>query len=77
MIHGPCGTEEPQTAHNALWNFVCDAAAALHGTERAESAAVSLWALLHGAVSLQQSGALADTSPDESIAFGLQAWTDA
>ena len=77
MIQSSCDTGEPQQAHNALWGFVCDVSAALHGTERAASAARSLWALLHGTVSLQQSGALAGKPEDDSITFGLNAWIEA
>ncbi len=73
MIHGPCNTDEPRAGHTALWNLVYQAAAALHGEAEATDAAVSLWALLHGTLSLLQSGALR-MKPEECIRFGLEAW---
>ena len=76
MIHKPCG-EQKREAYETLWKFVCEIAAALHGQNRAAAAAVSLWALLHGTVSLHQAGAIYDLSPAESIHFGLQAWMNA
>ena len=73
MIHGPCQTDEPRAGHTALWNLVYGAAAALHGEAEAAASAVSLWALLHGTLSLLQSGALR-MKPEECIRFGLEAW---
>ena len=73
MINGPCNTDEPRAGHTALWNLVYQAAAALHGEANATDAAVSLWALLHGTLSLLQSGAL-QLKPEECIRFGLEAW---
>ena len=73
MIHGPCTRDQPRAGHTALWNLVYQAAAALHGEAKATDAAVSLWALLHGTLSLLQSGAL-QIEPEECIRFGLQAW---
>ena len=74
MLNGPCGTDEPNPEHVALWSFVLGTAAALHGETRATSAAMSLWALLHGAVALLQAGALVGVRPADSIQFGLDAW---
>ncbi|WP_419805105.1 TetR/AcrR family transcriptional regulator [Terriglobus sp.] len=73
MVHGPCSTGETTEGHTALWQLVYEAAAALHGEAEASHAAVSLWALLHGTISLLQAGALS-MKPDECIRFGLQAW---
>ena len=73
MIHGPCKTDEPRAGHTALWNLVFQAAAALHGEAKATDAALSLWALLHGTLSLLQSGALR-MEPEECLRFGLEAW---
>ena len=73
MIHKPCG-EQKRDAYVALWDFVCEVAAALHGQDQAAEAAVSLWSLLHGTVSLHGAGAIHDLSPAESIHFGLRAW---
>lgn len=74
MLSGPCGTGEPNPEHQALWQFVVDATAALHGQAKATEAAMSLWALLHGAVTLLHSGSLSGARPAESIEFGLNAW---
>lgn len=76
MIHGPCDDGVPAEGHTALWHLVYDAAAALHGEAEARDAAVSLWALLHGTLSLLQAGALR-MKPEECIRFGLRAWLQA
>lgn len=76
IIHKPCG-EQKRDAYTALWEFVCEIAAALHGYDQAAAAAVSMWALLHGTVSLHQAAAIQDLSPFESVAFGLRAWMHA
>lgn len=74
MLQGPCDTGEPNEHYTALWEFVCEAAGVLHGEERASESAMSLWALLHGAVALQQAGALKGMKPAECVQFGLNAW---
>ncbi|GAA3752530.1 TetR/AcrR family transcriptional regulator [Terriglobus aquaticus] len=74
MLQGPCEPGESNANHAALWNFVCETAGVLHGDKRADSAAMSLWALLHGAVALQQAGALAGVKAGDCVRFGLDAW---
>ena len=76
MIHGPCADGETTEGHTALWELVYDTAVTLHGEAEASHAAVSLWALLHGTVSLLQAGAL-KMEPEECIRFGLSAWMQA
>lgn len=74
MLSGPCSTDEPNPEHTALWSLVVSTAAALHGDAKAEASAMSLWSLLHGAVALQQAGALGAVPVAESIEFGLETW---
>ena len=73
MIHGPCESGATTEGHEALWDLVYNATVALHGEAEASHAAVSLWALLHGTLSLLHAGAL-KMGPKESIRFGLDAW---
>lgn len=72
-----CDTSDNTSSNETLWDLVVTEAAQLHGAEDAENAAMSLWALLHGAIALERAGKLGGMKPVDSVQFGLEAWVKA
>ena len=72
-----CDDTVDRPHHRALWDLVIAESTLLHGEQRAEAAATSLWALLHGTVALHSAGMLEGTKPEQNIQFGLEAWIHA
>lgn len=61
-------------AHDHLWQLVVMHVAALTGEHTAPQAAVSLWALLHGFITLENLCALQNDKPSSGLEYGLRAW---
>lgn len=65
---------ESAVAPRQLWDFFTGQVARLVGAQRANEAAVSLWAFLHGVAALQSARLFDDEKPFSSVVFGLSAW---
>jgi AcrR family transcriptional regulator len=62
------------SSRQSLWLFTVEQVQRLTGERRAREASVALWALLHGAVTLEAAQVLGETKPPSGIEFGLEAW---
>jgi AcrR family transcriptional regulator len=65
------------SSRQSLWLFTVEQVQRLTGEARAKEASVALWALLHGAVTLQAGQVLGENKPPSGIEFGLEAWLSA
>ena len=57
-----------------LWLFTVEQVERLTGQTHAREASVALWALLHGASTLESAQVLGENKPPSGIQFGLNAW---
>jgi AcrR family transcriptional regulator len=57
-----------------LWSFTVEQVQSITGEAHAKEAAVALWALLHGAATLEAGQVLGDNKPASGFEFGLNAW---
>ena len=61
-------------AHGALWDCVVEQVRRLSGADRARTAAVALWAFLHGFVILEEAAVFGEEKPANGFEYGLEAW---
>jgi len=61
-------------AGHEIWAFEVELMAQIVGAERATSAAVALWAFLHGFVQLERAAILGDEKPRSGFEVGLEAF---
>jgi AcrR family transcriptional regulator len=61
-------------SRQSLWLFTVEQVQRLTGEARAREASVALWALLHGAVTLEAAQVLGEDKPHSGLEFGLEAW---
>lgn len=66
--------DQNDSARQSLWNFTVEQVQRIAGEARAKEAAVALWALLHGAATLEAAQVLGVTKPASGFEFGLDAW---
>lgn len=57
-----------------LWTFTVEQVQRMTGETNAKEAAVALWALLHGAATLEAGQVLGKNKPASGLEFGLNAW---
>lgn len=57
-----------------LWTFTVEQVQRMTGEAHAKEAAVALWALLHGAATLEAGQVLGENKPASGFEFGLNAW---
>ena len=62
------------SSRQSLWMFTVEQVQRVTGETRARPASVALWALLHGAVTLEASGVLGENKPASGLDFGFEAW---
>ena len=62
------------SSRQSLWSFTVEQVQRLSGEARAREASVALWALLHGAVTLEAAEVLGEEKPASGLEFGLEAW---
>jgi hypothetical protein len=62
------------SARQSLWTFTVEQVERLTGQTRAREASVALWALLHGAVTLEAARVLGENKPATGFEFGMNAW---
>jgi hypothetical protein len=60
-------------AGHAMWTFVVGVVEGAVGPERAASAAVAIWAFLHGFTQLDRTAILSDEKPRSGFQVGLEA----
>jgi AcrR family transcriptional regulator len=78
LLMAPCTPSEEDTeSHLDLWKFVVDQVALISTESRAREAAVALWALLHGIVTLEAAQVFGEEKPFSGFEFGLDAWLTA
>jgi AcrR family transcriptional regulator len=58
----------------SLWSFTVEQVQRMTGEAQAKEAAVALWALLHGAATLEAGQVLGENKPASGFEFGLNAW---
>jgi hypothetical protein len=58
----------------SLWSFTVEQVQRMTGETHAREAAVALWALLHGAATLEAGQVLGKSKPASGFEFGLNAW---
>ena len=61
------------TEGKALWNFVLEVIARTTGNPDDTSAAVALWAFLHGFVTLERNGLFGPSGPQQALEVGIDA----
>ena len=57
----------------ALWNFVLEVIGQITGNSDDTSAAVALWAFLHGFVTLERNGLFGPSGPQKALEVGIEA----
>ena len=62
------------SSRQSLWNFTVEQVQRVTGETRARQASIALWALLHGAVTLEAGQGLGENKPASGFDFGLEAW---
>ena len=62
------------SSRQTLWLFTVEQVERLAGEIHAREASVALWALLHGAFTLETTQVLGENKPPSGIQFGLNAW---
>ena len=62
------------SSRQSLWLFTVKQVQRVAGEARAREASVALWALLHGAVTLETARVLGENKPASGFEFGLEAW---
>jgi AcrR family transcriptional regulator len=62
------------TLRQSLWAFTVEQVQRIAGSDRAAQASVALWALLHGAVTLEAAQVFGEDKPASGLEFGLDAW---
>ena len=72
MPGSDCEAESPE--HGELWTFVVEQVRRSTTQARSREAAVALWALLDGFVSLETAGVFGKEKPATGLEFGLRAW---
>src|ERR1700739_2839616 len=58
----------------SLWSFTVEQVQRMTGETHAREAAVALWALLHGAATLEAGQVHGENKPASGFEFGLNAW---
>jgi len=66
--------DHPGSPRQSLWSFTVEQVRRLTGETHAKEAAVALWALLHGAATLEAGQVLGENKPASGREFGLNAW---
>jgi AcrR family transcriptional regulator len=66
--------DHDSSSRQSLWLFTVEQVQRLIGEIRAREASVALWALLHGAVTLEAAQVLGENKPASGFDFGLNAW---
>ena len=66
--------DHAESSRQSLWSFTVDQVQRVTGERRARGAAVALWALLHGAATLEAGQVLGENKPASGFEFGLSAW---
>lgn len=70
-FHTPDHAGSPR---QSLWSFTVEQVQRMTGETHAKEAAVALWALLHGAATLEAGQVLGENKPASGFEFGLKAW---
>lgn len=70
-FHAP---DHDATFRQSLWAFTVEQVQRIAGSDRAPQASVALWALLHGAVTLEAAQVFGENKPASGLEFGLDAW---
>jgi len=65
------------SSRQSLWMFTVEKVQRVTGEARARPASVALWALLHGAVTLEAAQVLGENKPASGLDFGFEAWLSA
>jgi len=73
MIRKYPSPEGSRAAHDDLWDFTLDLTAGLVGRKEAPSAAVALWAFLHGIAALSQAQMFDERKPKTGMEYGIEA----
>ncbi len=71
IFHTPDHTGSPR---QSLWSFTVEQVQRVTGETHAREAAVALWALLHGAATLEAGQVHGEGKPATGLEFGLNAW---
>jgi len=71
MTPGKLPDEEP-SAHGEMWVFTVGLMSSLTGARQAPEAALTLWAFLHGIVTLDQGGVFGPQKPRAAFPYGLE-----
>ncbi|MGH9739348.1 MAG: TetR/AcrR family transcriptional regulator [Candidatus Acidiferrales bacterium] len=66
--------DHAESARQSLWSFTVEQVQRVTGETRSREAAVALWALLHGAATLEAGQVLGKSKPASGFEFGLNAW---
>jgi AcrR family transcriptional regulator len=66
--------DHDSSSRQDLWLFTVEQVQRLTGERHAREASVALWALLHGAFTLESAQVLGENKPPSGIQFGLNAW---
>jgi AcrR family transcriptional regulator len=67
-------TDHDSKFRQSLWAFTVEQVYRITGSDRAAQASVSLWAFLHGAVTLEAAQVFGENKPASGLEFGLDAW---
>ncbi len=70
-FHTPDHAGSPR---QSLWSFTVEQVQRMTGEMHAKEAAVALWALLHGAATLEAGQVIGENKPASGFEFGLKAW---
>jgi AcrR family transcriptional regulator len=70
-LHTP---EHDASSLQSLWAFTVEQVQQVAGPGVAAKATVALWALLHGAVTLETAQIFGETKPASGLEFGFDAW---
>ena len=70
-LHAP---QHDAACGQSLWLFTTGQVRRVAGEDRAEKAAVALWALLHGVAVLEAKQVFGGNKPANGLDFGLDAW---
>jgi hypothetical protein len=80
LLASPTGFEPVLSPDHAgsprqsLWSFTVERVQRMTGETHAKEAAVALWALLHGAATLEAGQVHGENKPASGFEFGLNAW---
>lgn len=66
--------DHSESSRQSLWCFTVEQVQRITGETHAREAGVALWALLHGAATLEAGQVLGKNKPASGFEFGLNAW---